>query len=158
MSWPASVHVLLVALTLGSCKLARNEEQTGRDLPPPEPAASYLPSKPTDLPAPTPRPRDTDRAVPRSPAPTPEPTTQPAAPPEPADIGVPTTDPPAPIPTATGVAGAAPALNANCLPKCQTRLQACVANPPALDGGLPSLESMAECRKAFDDCRQECGI
>jgi hypothetical protein len=156
MSWPASVHILLVALALGSCKLARNEEQTGRDLPPPEPAASYLPSKPTDLPAPTPRPRDTDRAAPR-PA-TPEPTTKPVTPPEPADPAAPTTEAPAPAPTATGAAGAAPALNATCLPRCQTMLQACVSNPPALDGGLPSLESMAECRKGFEDCRRECGI
>jgi len=50
-------------------ELARNEEQTGRELPPPEPAASNPPSKPVEPAAPGPRPRDPERASTR-PAPT----------------------------------------------------------------------------------------
>ena len=164
MSRPASVPFLLVAITLGSCKLARNEEQTGRDLPPPEPAASVLPSKPGELPSPPPRPRDGDRAVPRPAATPAEPTTKPTTKAEPTATTEPTAAAPtlaptlAPTSTATGTAGAAPTLDTSCLPKCQSKLQGCVSKPPPTDGGLPSLESLAECRKAFDDCRKECGI
>lgn len=153
---------LVAVITLGGCKLARNEEQTGRDLPPPEPAASTLPSKPTELPAPPPRPRDPDRAVTR-PATT---STEPAARPPATAAPAPDSPDPAPAPTATatataptaGAAGGPPTLNPSCLPKCQSALQGCISKPAAGDGGLPSLESMAECRKAFDECRKECGI
>src|SRR5688572_17076772 len=82
MSRLASTLPLLVAVTLGSCKLARNEEQTGRDLPPPEPAASNAPSKPQDLPAPPPRPRDPDRPATRPAATASEPAAKPTPTPE----------------------------------------------------------------------------
>jgi len=163
MSGSARALSLVAVITLGGCKLARNDEQSGRELPPPEPSAATAPSKPTELPAPAPRPRDADRAPTRPATTTTEPAARPATPaePAPAPTAAPT-DAPAPAPSpspATGAAGSAPvALNPSCLPKCQATLQACVSKPPALDGGLPSLESLAECRKAFDDCRKECGI
>jgi hypothetical protein len=170
MSRPASVLPLLLAVTLGSCKLARKQEQTGRELPPPEPAATNPPSKPTELPAPTPRPRDTAGAPTRPATTSTEPVAKPATPSEAGGTPQPAPAAPAATPAATvsataappatapAAAGAPPALDTSCLPRCQSALQACVSKPPALDGGLPSLESMAECRKAFDDCRKECRI
>jgi hypothetical protein len=161
MSGSARALSLVAVITLGGCKLARNDEQSGRELPPPEPSAANPPSKPTELAAPTPRPRDPERAPTRPATTTTEPAARPASPAEPAaapTAPAPASPDPAPSP-ATGAAGSAPVtLNPNCLPKCQATLQACVSKPPALDGGLPSLESMAECRKGFDDCRKECGI
>jgi hypothetical protein len=155
--------ILVAVVTLGGCKLARNDEQTGRELPPPEPSAASQPTKPTDLPAPPARPRDADRPAPRPAEPSdparPSPPAAPTTTTEPAPAPPATGAPSATATTApTGAAGAAPTLNPQCLPKCQATLQGCISQPPALDGGLPSLESMAECRKGFDECRKECGL
>jgi outer membrane biosynthesis protein TonB len=162
MSRSGNLTVLVLAITLGACKLARNDEQTDRDLPPPEPSAENQPTKRSELPAPTPRPREVDRPAPRPAEPS-EPGARPTPRAEPPTTSEPAPAPPVAAPSATtttetGAAGSAPTLNPNCLPKCQATLQGCISKPPALDGGLPSLESMAECRKAFDDCRKECGI
>jgi hypothetical protein len=43
-----------------------------------------------------------------------------------------------------------------CITKCQASLSACLSKPVPMDAGVPSLESMAECKKVFEDCRTAC--
>jgi len=151
------------ALLVASCKLGRQDEQTGRELPPPEPSAAVQPIKPTEVePVAAPRNRDTPRPRAEPQPATGEPaapkaaTPSPAAPSDPTGTATATAAPPAPTTPQAGSAGAPVALNANCLPKCQSSLQACISKPIPLDAGAPSVEALSECRKAFEDCRAAC--
>jgi hypothetical protein len=151
----------LPLLALLACKLGKDDEQTARPLPAPEPASTTPPSRPaeseprTDRPREPPRdtpPRDTPPSTPATPKPT-------ATTPAPTATATATADAAAPAPTATALADAAapaPDKMTQCLTKCQGSLSACLSKPVPFDAGVPSLESMAECKKAFEDCRTAC--
>ena len=148
----------LPLLALLACKLGKDDEQSSRALPAPEPA-SKTPSSKTEVEqlrdprakAPTPsRPAEGSPESPRptSPTPTATATTAPTATAA-ADAAA-----PAPTPDA-GAATGSDKLN-QCVAKCQASLSGCLAKPVPLDAGVPSLESMSECKKAFEDCRTAC--
>jgi hypothetical protein len=143
-----------------SCNLGKGEDPA-RPLPAPEPASSIVPSRPAAAPPPTPapRPKDPERAAGKATATT---TTTSGSTPAPtatatssADAGSPATPAPAPLPTSLPTFDAG-AISATCLPKCQASLSACISKPVPLDAGFPSLESMAECKKLFEDCQSAC--
>jgi hypothetical protein len=147
----SSALPLLPLLALLACKLGKDDEQSGRTLPAPEPASTTPPSRPVEADPPkterpkesTPRP--TSDETPVSPKPTSTSTTAPTA-----------GDAAAPAPSAsTATPSGGDKLNA-CISKCQAGLSACLAKPIPLDAGVPSLESMSECKKAFEDCRTAC--
>jgi hypothetical protein len=149
----------LPLLALLACKLGKDSEQEGRALPAPEPASTTPPARPVDN-EPTPRERPKEPA-PREPTPSSPATPKPTATPTPtaAPTATATADAAAPAPTTTATADAAapaPDKMTQCLTKCQGSLSACLAKPIPLDAGVPSLESMAECKKAFEDCRAVC--
>jgi len=150
------------ALLSASCKLGRQDEQTDRALPPPEPSAAVQPIRPTEVEpvaAPrrdTPRPRTEPQPAAGEPATPKTATPTPAATSEATGTATATAAPPAPATPQLGTAGAPVTLNANCLPKCQSSLQACISKPIPLDAGAPSVEALAQCRSAFEDCRAAC--
>lgn len=153
---------LLVAL-LSACKFGKSGESDDRPLPPPEPPAPDAgppiePAAPTEAPrrtAPREKPRtdtdtDTDTAAPNAPAP--------AATAAPTAGTTPTADAgdAAPAPSATVAVPDLKDKAIACMNKCQTSLSGCMSKPIALDGGMPNMESMAECKIAFDQCRTAC--
>jgi outer membrane biosynthesis protein TonB len=148
----------LPLLALLACKLGKDNEQTDRPLPAPEPASTTPPSRPVEAEPPRDRPKD--------PAPRPPSEGTPASP-KPATPTPTSTSTPTATSTATADAGAPAASDAGapasandklnqCIAKCQGSLSACLAKPVPLDAGVPSLESMSECKKAFEDCRAAC--
>jgi hypothetical protein len=155
---------LLLALTisLAACRLGRSDEQSDRPLPAPEPSSKTPPSRPAEAPAPAPnRPRESDDVPNRptgAPATTGKANSEPAGSAPTATGSAAPTPSAAPAPTLTlpAVDGGLSVPTAACIQKCQARLQACISKPMPLDAGLPSLESMAECKKAFEDCRTDC--
>jgi hypothetical protein len=161
MSSRVAAGVSCAFLCLG-CNFGKSDDQS-RPLPAPEPASSIVPTRPAVAPPPTPapRPRDPERAATK-----PNPTTPTAEPPTPAatatatttspvDAGSPGAATPSALPTSLPSFDAG-AISATCLPKCQASLSACISKPVPLDAGFPSLESMAECKKLFEDCRSAC--
>jgi hypothetical protein len=160
MSSRAVAGLSCVFLCLG-CNLGKSEDQS-RPLPAPEPASSITPSRPAvaTSPTPAPRPKDPERAAGKPTAtattttaePTPAPT---GADTSGVDAGSPGTPAPTPLPTSLPTFDAG-AMSATCLPKCQASLSACISKPVPLDAGFPSLESMAECKKLFEDCQSAC--
>jgi hypothetical protein len=161
MSSRAVAGLSCVFLCLG-CNLGKGEDQS-RPLPAPEPASSITPSRPVvaTSPTPAPRPKDPERVATKPTAtttttaePTPAPTATATATSS-ADAGSPGTPAPTPLPTSLPTFDAG-AISATCLPKCQASLSACISKPVPLDAGFPSLESMAECKKLFEDCQSAC--
>jgi hypothetical protein len=162
--------VLVVALSLSalsSCKFGKSDDSGDRPLPAPEPpapdAGPIEPVAPSDTPRRAPAPRDTPRRD--TDTPPPAETAAPAAPPPAEDAGststpTPTsTTTPTATPTTSALPTAAPDLQDKaiaCMNKCQGSLSGCMSKPVPLDGGIPSLESMSECKKAFDECRTAC--
>jgi hypothetical protein len=156
------VSSALPLLALLACKLGKDNEQTDRPLPAPEPASTTPPARPVEN-AP-PRQERPKEPPPRDPAPS-EPTPSNPTKPKPATPAATATatttataDAAAPAPTAATADAAAPAPDkmTQCLTKCQGSLSACLSKPVPFDAGVPSLESMAECKKAFEDCRVAC--
>jgi cytoskeletal protein RodZ len=153
----ARLSSALLLLALLACKLGKDDEQSARPLPAPEPASTTPPSRPVEAEPPRDRPKDTtprppsdEPASPKPATPTPTPTTTPTA------TATATADAGAPAASDAGApAAGADKLN-QCVAKCQGSLSACLAKPVPLDAGVPSLESMAECKKAFEDCRAAC--
>jgi hypothetical protein len=159
--------VLVIALSLSalsSCKFGKSDDSGDRPLPAPEPpapdAGPIEPVVPSDTPRRAPAQRDTPR--PATDTPPPAETAAPTAAAPAADAGstsTPTSTPPTPTPTASALPTAAPDLQDKaiaCMNKCQGSLSGCMSKPVPLDGGIPSLESMSECKKAFDECRTAC--
>jgi hypothetical protein len=153
----ARLSSALPLLALLACKLGKDSEQSDRPLPAPEPASTTPPSRPVEA--------DPPRDRPKEPTPRPPSEDSPASPASPK----PATPASTATPTATATADAAapaasdagaPAAGGDklnqCIAKCQGSLSACLAKPVPLDAGVPSLESMAECKKAFEDCRAAC--
>ena len=147
----------LPLLALHACKIGKDDEQSSRPLPTPEPASTTPPSRPAEPePArpkePTPRaPSDTTPETPKPATPTPAPTATSTA------TATTTADAAAPAPTAdAGAAAPGPDKMTQCITKCQGGLSACLSKPIPLDAGVPSLESMSECKKAFEDCQKAC--
>ncbi|HEX6274049.1 MAG TPA: hypothetical protein VFZ53_13465 [Polyangiaceae bacterium] len=149
----------LPLLALLACKLGKDDEQSARPLPTPEPASTTPPSRPVESEPRPERPKEPPRdtppsspATPTTPA-TPKPT---ATTPAPTATATTTADAAAPAATTADAAAPAPDKLAQCLTKCQASLSACLSKPVPFDAGVPSLESMAECKKAFEDCRTVC--
>jgi hypothetical protein len=150
----------LPVLALLACKLGRDNEQTDRVLPTPEPASTTPPTRPAQPETqPKERPKEPTPREPSLPSPA---TPVPAPAPKPTTTTTPTAtataDAAAPTPTATADA-AAPAPGADkvtqCATRCQASLSGCLAKVP-LDAGVPSLDSMSACKKEFEDCRTAC--
>lgn len=155
----------LVAALLPACKLGKSDDPD-RPLPAPEPPAPDAgpplePGAPVEAPrrtTPREKPRtETDTAAPSQPAPaeTAAPTAGATTPP-PAGTTSPDAGATAPAPSA---APALPDLQDKaiaCMNKCQASLSGCMSKPVALDGGMPDMSAMSECKKAFDDCRAAC--
>lgn len=148
----------LVAALLSACKFGKSDDSADRPLPPPEPpapdagpplepaATDEAPRRPA---APREKPRtNTDTEAPAEPAAAPTATATATAT---EDAG---SSPPSPSATAT-----VPDLQDKaiaCMNKCQTSLSGCMSKPVALDGGMPDMSAMSECKKAFDECRAAC--
>ena len=149
------------ACLAAACNLGKSDDQS-RPLPAPEPASSAAPSRPAEAPATaTPRPKEPERAGPKptttstSGAPKPDPTHSPG-PASTTDAGSAATATPTALPTPTLPPFDAGTISATCIPKCQASLSACISKPVPLDAGFPSLESMSECKKVFEECRSAC--
>jgi hypothetical protein len=168
MSRPALVRFssALPLLALVACKIGKDDEQSSRPLPAPEPASTTPSTKseveqlrdPRAKPAAPSRPAEESPASPQptSPTPTPTPTATATATTTTAPTATGTADAAAPAPSDAGAAaGGADKLN-QCIAKCQASLSGCLTKPVALDAGVPSLESMQECRNAFEACRTAC--
>lgn len=148
----------LLAALLSACKLGKSDDSADRPLPAPEPPAPdagppFEPAAPAEAPrraAPREKPR-TDNDAPAPSAPTPADTAAPATGAAPAtDAGA------APAPSATAAVPDLQDKAIACMNKCQSSLSGCMSKPIALDGGMPNMESMAECKTAFDQCRTAC--
>jgi len=160
MSRPALVRLssTLPLLALLACKIGKDDEQSSRSLPAPEPASSTPSTKSEveQLRDPRAKPKTPSRPAADSPE------SPPPAPPTPTATTAPTAtataDGAAPAPAATdaGTATGGADKLTQCIAKCQASLSGCLAKPVPLDAGVPSLESMSECKKAFEDCRTAC--
>jgi hypothetical protein len=153
-----------LGLAVTACNFGSKGEQTDRPLPEPEPSSKTPPARPAEATPTPPRPRESDKpAAPATATAEANPTSkaEPATKPDAAKSApTSTASAPAPVPAPTltlpPVDGGLSIPTAACIQKCQGRLQACMSKPVALDGGLPSLDSMSECKKAFEDCRGDC--
>jgi outer membrane biosynthesis protein TonB len=147
----------LPLLALLACKLTKDDEQSDRPLPTPEPASTTPPARPTENEPPrAERPKET---TPREPSPESAPSPKPTATaPSPTATTPSTSDAAAPAPTPSASSAPAPGADKlnQCISKCQASLSACLSKPVPFDAGVPSLESMQECKKAFEDCRTAC--
>src|SRR5688572_8758459 len=151
-------RVLIVALIVSAfsgCKFGKSDDSAARPLPPPEPPAPDAGLIEAVAPSDTPRRPPAQRDTPRRDTDTPPPaeTAAPTATAPAEDAGT------AATPTASALPTAAPDLQDKaiaCMNKCQGSLSGCMSKPVPLDGGIPSLESMSECKKAFDECRTAC--
>jgi hypothetical protein len=148
----ARLSSALPLLALLACKLGKDNEQEQRSLPTPEPASTAPPSRPVEAEPPhTDRPKEPSRpASPSAPA-SPKPTATATTTAPPADAGA-----AAPAPSASSATAPAADKVNQCITKCQASLSACITKPVPLDAGIPNLESMTECKKAFEDCRTAC--
>jgi hypothetical protein len=156
--------VLGFSISLAACNFGKKAEQTDRALPAPEPSSAIAPSLPAATPQAAPNRPATAAPTAQQPAgtagtPTATPTTnKPSATPSATPSASSTAPAPSPTPAVTlpQVDGGLSIPTAACIQKCQGRLQACMSKPVALDGGLPTLDSLSECKKAFEDCRTDC--
>jgi hypothetical protein len=156
--------VLGFSISLAACNFGKKAEQTDRALPAPEPSSAIAPSLPAATPQAAPNRPATAAPTAQQPAgtagtATTAPTTnKPSATPSAAASASSAAPAPAPTPAVTlpQVDGGLSIPSAACIQKCQGRLQACMSKPVALDGGLPTLDSLSECKKAFEDCRTDC--
>lgn len=148
-----------VAALLCACKLGKSDDSADRPLPAPEPPApdagpALEPAAPAEPPrrtAPREKPRtDTDTPAPSEPAPTGATTSTGAAPTS--DAGTTGTPAPSTAPALPGLQDKAIA----CMNQCQTALSGCMSKPVTLDGGMPDMSAMSECKTAFDQCRAAC--
>jgi hypothetical protein len=152
----------LPLLALLACKIGKDDEQSSRPLPSPEPASTTPSTKPEveqlrdprAKPATQNKPADEPPAEPRPTSPTPTVTTTATATTAPTATGA--ADAAAPAPSDAGAAASGADKLNQCIAKCQASLSGCLAKPVPLDAGVPSLESMSECKKAFEDCRTAC--
>jgi cytoskeletal protein RodZ len=154
----------LPLLALLACKIGRDDEQGSRPLPTPEPASTTPSTKPEveqlrdprAKPATPRRPADESPASPPPASPTPTATATATATTTTAPTATGTADAAAPAPSDAGAAASGADKLNQCIAKCQASLSGCLTKPVPLDAGVPSLESMAECKKAFEDCRTAC--
>jgi hypothetical protein len=149
----------LVAAALSACKFGKSDDSADRPLPAPEPPApdagpALEPAAPAEAPrrtTPREKPRtETDTAAPSEPAPA-ETAAPAAGTTATADAGG-----TAPAPSATAAAPDLQDKAIACMNKCQSSLSGCMSKPVALDGGIPDMSAMSECKKAFDECRTAC--
>jgi hypothetical protein len=152
----------LPLLALLACKIGKDDEQSSRPLPTPEPASTTPSTKPEveqlrdprAKPATPSRPADESPESPRPTSPTPTATATATTTTAPTATG--TADAAAPAPSDAGAAASGADKLNQCIAKCQASLSGCLTKPVPLDAGVPSLESMSECKKAFEDCRTAC--
>ncbi|HVJ14491.1 MAG TPA: hypothetical protein VM686_03580 [Polyangiaceae bacterium] len=132
---------LLSALALLACK--GESEQASRPLPAPEPPSTTKSELTPASVAPEPRKERPTREV-RAEEDRPKPTES-----DPAPTAATSTAPAA-------TAEAEPKADPSCQQACQTGLQTCLSQqPPDPDGGT-SMDGLAACKKALDECKARC--